>query len=433
MVFLGRRFRTACIRFATALSRMQHFVLRFLALTIRFVCPLAALTLSDAETMGAYYLFISYFSFVVGISSLELAVPYSKKYLRCKSDLQRKILFSGFLVNLTIVSTALAIPTGVISVGWAAVPSALIPMFCLAIATEACVNEVGRFFWNIGEWKMPSLRDLIRSVIFTTAILVSVYIENKIITITMFLILTSGNLLIIIYEWKYWGRAHLSQNLRSINILHSSWLRVCRSMRGSMHQFLQMQILGLQPLLERSLIEKTLGLSTLASLSFLTSAMQSAASLQIVPLVANVRQHILSASSISQRIEANRQVILFTLKITAICAGWGVAVYLSIPFINNLLGKNLTVSPSFLFIAYSSSLSAIFCSAVAPIFTLKFIAPRTNLLTVLMMSFLLSAQYFVGKGNDLGLLLIISGIAILQIVCRIIFIIRDSNNIKLKI
>jgi hypothetical protein len=410
---------------------MLHFILRFFALAIRFICPLAALTLSDAETMGAYYLFISYFSFVVGISSLELAVPFSKKYLRCKSDMQQRVLFSGFLVNLTIVSTVLAIPTGVISMSWAGVPSALIPLFCLVIATEACVNEVGRFFWNIGEWKMPSLRDLIRSVIFTTGVLLSVYIENEILTPTMFLILIAGNLLIIIYEWKYWGRARLALDIRGIHILNSSWLRVCRSMRGSMHQFLQMQLLGLQPLLERSLIEKTLGLSTLASLSFLTSVMQSSASLQIVPLVANLRQLILSARSVSERIEANRQVILFTLKAAVISAGWGIAVYMTIPFINDLLEKNLALSPSFLFVAYCSSLSAIFCSAVAPIFTLKNIAPTTNFLTALTMCFLLFGQYFAVKGSDLELFFIIGGVAILQIICRALFIVKDINNLKL--
>ena len=184
---------------------MQHFVLRFLALAIRFLCPLVALALSDAETMGAYYLFISYFTFVVGITSLELAVPFSRKYLRCKSDKQRRLLFSGFMVNQAIVSTLLSIPAGALAVSWAGVPAPLILLFCLALATEACVNEVGRFFWNIGEWKMPSLRDLIRAIIFATGILLSVYIENEILTPLTFFVLSAGNLAINLNEWRSRG------------------------------------------------------------------------------------------------------------------------------------------------------------------------------------------------------------------------------------
>ena len=176
--------------------------------------------------MGAYYLFISYFTFVVGVSSLELAVPFSRKFLRCKSGRKQRLLFSGFLTNLIAVTAALAIPTGVLVAGWAGVPMALIPLFCLSLATEACVNEVGRFFWNIGEWKMPSLRDLIRAVIFTTAIVVSVYIENEVLTSMTFLILSAGNLAIMGYEWRSWGGARTA---RDIQVLPSPQVYVVKS------------------------------------------------------------------------------------------------------------------------------------------------------------------------------------------------------------
>jgi len=410
---------------------MPHFLFRLSALAIRFLCPLAALALSDAETMGAYYLFISYFTFVVGVSSLELAVLFSRKYLRCKSDKPRRILFSGFLTNLIAVTTALAIPTGVLVAGWAGVPTDLIPLFCLSLATEACVNEVGRFFWNIGEWKMPSLRDLVRAVIFTTAIVVSVYIENEVLTSMTFLILSAGNVAIMGYEWRSWGGARTARDIQVLHLLKSTWLRVRQSLAKSMPQFLQMQLLGLQPLLERTLIEKTVGLATLAAFSFLTSVMQSAASLQLVPLVAKARQLILGARSVSERIEANRQAIFLGLKIAAISGGWGLAVSAIMPLLEKILEKNLTLSPSLLFVAYASSVSAIFCSAVAPMFTVKGVALWSNVLTALGMGCLLLGQYFSQDESASELLMFfICGVAALQIIGRVLFILRVANNLS---
>lgn len=410
---------------------MPDFLFRLSALAIRFLCPLAALALSDAATMGAYYLFISYFTFVVGVSSLELAVPFSRKYLRCKTDKQRQILFSGFLTNLIAVTTALAIPSGVLAAGWAGVPIDLILLFCLSLATEACVNEIGRFYWNIGEWKVPSLRDLVRAVIFTTSILMSVYIENEVLTSMTFLILSVGNLAILGYEWRSWGGARTAKDIQLLHLLKSTWLKVQQSLAKSMPQFLQIQLLGLQPLLERTLIEKTVGLATLAAFSFLTSVIQSTASLQLVPLVAKVRKLILCARDVSERIEANRQAIFLCLKIAAISGGWALAVFAIVPLLDKILGKSLVISPSLLFVAYASAVSAIFCSAVAPMFTVKGVAVWSNLLTALAMGCLLLGQYLKNDESALELLMfVICSVAGLQIICRVLFILRTTNKLS---
>ncbi len=381
--------------------------------------------------MGAYYLFISYFTFVVGVSSLELAVPFSRKYLRCKSDKQRRILYSGFLTNLITVTAALSIPTGVLVAAWAGVSIDLIPLFCVCLATEACVNEIGRFFWNIGEWKMPSLRDLVRAVIFSTAFVVSVYIENAVLTSITFLILSAGNVAIMVFEWRCWGGARAARDMHVLKLLKSTCLRVRQSLAKSMPQFLQMQLLGLQPLLERTLIEKTVGLATLAAFSFFTSVVQSAASLQLVPLVAKARQRILGASSVSESIEANRKAIFLGLKIGAISGAWALTVYAIMPLLDKILEKNLELSPSLLLLAYASSVSAIFCSAVAPLFTVKGVALWSNVLTALAMGCLLLGQYFRVEGSILELLLIICGVAAFQIFYRVLYIIQDLNKIKL--
>lgn len=407
---------------------MLHYFWRLSALGIRFLCPLVVLALSNAETMGAYYLFVSYFTFVVGVSSLELAVPFSRKYLRCKSDRPRRILFSGFLTNLIAVTTVLVIPAGVLFAGWAGVPIDLTPLFCLALATEAWVNESGRFFFNIGEWKIISLREFIRALIFTAAILVSVYIENEVLTSMTFLTMSVGNMAIMVYEWRSWGGVRTASDIKILYLRKSTWLRVRKSLAKSMPQFLQMQLLGLQPLLERTLIEKTAGLAPLAAFSFLTSVVQSAASLQLVPLVAKTRQLILGARSVSERNEANRQAIFLGLKIAAISGGLALAIYVSMPLLDKILARNLTLTPSLLLVAYASSVSAIFCSALAPMFTIKGFALWSNVLTALAMGCLLLGQYFRHEESVSEVLIfILCGVAAFQVTWRVLFILRDAK------
>ena len=402
---------------------MQAFLFRLSALAIRFLCPLVALALSNAETMGKYYLFISYFTFVVGVSSLELAVLFSWKFLRCRSDRQRRLVFTGFLVNQVVVTSALAIPAGVLVAEWAGIPVGLIPLFCLSLATEACVNEIGRFFWNIGQYKMPSLRDLVRAMVFTTAIVASVYLEKKVLTPVTFLTITIGNVAIIGWEWKFWGRAISVKKMSAIHQLNSIWSRVRHSLFGSLPQFVHMQLLGLQPLLERTLIEKSMGLAAVASFSLLASVMQSAAGLQLVPMIAQTRQRILGVRTVSDRIEANRGTLILLRKIAVISGAWALIVYLGLPLLPYLLEKEVRASPPMFMAVYLSSVSAIFCSAISPLLTEKRFGLKANLLTILVMAPLLIAQWIDFETSVLPFsLVVIAGVATLHLLGRIVFI-----------
>lgn len=407
---------------------MQAFLLRLAALAMRFLCPLAILALSNAATMGAYYLFISYFTFVVGVSALELAVPFSRKFLRCKNEKQRRVVFNGLLANQVVVSTVLAVPAGVLVSTWAGVPAVLVPLFCLSLATEACVNEVGRFFWNIGEWRMPSLRDFVRAAVFTTAILGSVYVENDVLSAITFLTITVGNLCIMGWEWRSWGKGRLEKPTHAARMVSSAWSRAKRSLAGSLPQFVHMQLLGLQPLLERTLIEKTTGLEAVGAFSFLTAVMQSAAGLLLVPIVAKTRQGLLGARTASERIYANRQSLTLLIKIGIISGVLAVMVYVMQPLLKLLLGKDIPATLFLVVIAYLSSVSAIFCSAIAPLLTVKGYAWPANGLTFLALAPLFIAQWIcpeVGLDN-LGLMTI-GLVGLLLLLGRVMFINRASK------
>lgn len=408
---------------------MVAYFFRLSALAIRFLCPLAALALSNTETMGRYYLFISYFTFVVGVSALELAIPFSRMFLRGRSDRQRQLIFSGFMANQIVITAALAIPAGVLIASWAGVPTALIPLFCLSLATEASVNEVGRFFWNIGQWRMPSLRDLIRALIFTTAIVASVYFEEEILTPLTFLTISTGNLAIMASEWRTWGGGGSAKSLHKIDNLRATWFRVRRSLGGSFPQFVHMQLLGLQPLLERVVIEKSLGLVAVASFSFLTSVMQSVAGLQLVPIIAQTRQRLLSARTVSDRIGANRGALILLMKASMVSGAWALILYFGLPLLVYLVDKQVPTSPLMLFAAFLSSLSAIFCSAIAPLLTEKRHALKANIVTCLIISPLLIVQCMIFDGSAFSSsLLVIGGVAVMHLVSRTVFVYQQMTN-----
>lgn len=402
---------------------MQAFFFRLFALLIRFICPLAALALSSVETMGKYYLFVSYFMLVSGIATLELAVPFSRKYLLSKNNIQRRIIFGDFIINQSLVSLTLAIPACIFVSIWADIPLQLIPLFCLSVATEGCAIEGNRFFWNIGESKFLSKRDLIRAVIFTVAVVISIYFMKEVVSIWTFLIVMAGNLCIIVWEFRLLGGIRRRDRSNIFQILRRSLLGVRWSLSVSIPQFLHMQILTLQTLLERVLVEKTLGLASVGVFSFLTSLIQSATGLLLVPAVAKVRQSLLSAENISNRIIANSQVKVLLFKVLVISAISALIAYISLPLVNMLLRKDLFAFPSLALIAYLSSASAIFYSSIAPLFSRREYAWFANglslLVTIILGIAILSYQLI---RIDMFGLFVIGVVALLQLLGRAIFV-----------
>jgi hypothetical protein len=404
---------------------MQAFLFRVATLAIRFLCPLAVLALSSAEKMGEYYLFMSYFTFVVGVSALELAVPFSRKFLRCKSDRHRRLVFSGFLANQIYVTTILAFPAGIMVSAWTNMPISVIPFFCLTLLTETCVNEVGRFFWNIGEWRMPSLRDLFRSIVFTFAILISISTENKILTHTTFIIIASGNLCILLLEFKTWGNSCMISSFLNARKVRNALLRVRGSLNSSLPQFAHMQVLGLQPLLERILIEKSFGLVSVGAYSFLISVLQSAAGLILVPMVANLKKHLLGARTLADNLKAHKEAFILLLQIIFALGMLAILTYIGLPLLNVITGKEINVSFSLLFVAYITSVSAIFCSAVAPLLSKKGHAWFTNVLSLAVLAPLMGIYLFFPLNNIGNIAITVIGlVALLQLIVRVLFIIN---------
>jgi len=272
---------------------------------------------------------------------------------------------------------------------------------------------------------MPSLRDLFRSIVFTLAILISISTGDGILTNATFIIITSGNLCILCWEIKKWGNSCMITSFLNTRKVRNALLRVKRSLSSSLPQFAHMQILGLQPLLERVLIEKSLGLVSVGAFSFLISVLQSVAGLILVPMVANVKKHLLGAQTVADNLKAHNQALILLLKIIFILGTLAILTHVGLPLIKFIIRKEMNASPPLLLVAYITSISAIFCSAVAPLLTKKGYAWFTNVSSLAILTPLVGIHLFFPIDNiEDTSMAIIGSVALLQLIARVLFVIN---------
>src|SRR5687768_10276173 len=89
---------------------VRAFAYRVASMGLRFACPLFILAVSTPTLMGAYYLFAAYFTFVVFLIALELAIPFSRKYLRHQREARQRKVFTSFVLSQLGLSLVLAVP-----------------------------------------------------------------------------------------------------------------------------------------------------------------------------------------------------------------------------------------------------------------------------------------------------------------------------------
>jgi hypothetical protein len=187
-----------------------------------------------------------------------------------------------------------------------------------------------------------------------------------------------------------------------------------------------MQLLGLQPLLERTLLDKSMGLATVAAFSFLTSVMQSAAGLLLVPMVAQMRKKLLGSRTVLERMEVNRGALTLLGKISIISGTLSLALYWTMPQIVKLIEKNISADFSLTLAALLSSISAIFCGAISPLLTTRDRAWTFNAVTLLSIFPLGVAQFLeLNTTTTLLAISVICGVAILHLVIRVALIHRQ--------
>jgi O-antigen/teichoic acid export membrane protein len=340
--------------------------------------------LSTSHAMGEYYLFVTFFTFTVFLIALELAIPFSKEYLHRHSSASKRRVFTSLVLSQGALATLLSIPAAAFY--FATRPTGdvspmLFALFAAAIVSETCVNEVGRFFWNIGETDTASRRDLVRTVFFVVAVVGSVAIEGQVVAVTSLATMTMANVLILCVETQRWGHVPRLSGLgrRSVRTLQA---RIRRSMSESLPQVLHMQIIAVQPLLERVLVERSMGLSAVGSYSFQYSMIQAGAGLILLPVIATTRRAILSAATPEDLAAARRIALSLLAKILAVAAPFAVLASFAVPLIATALKKDISSSAPMLIAALLSSAMSTFASGISPMFASRDRAVPANLMSV---------------------------------------------------
>lgn len=409
---------------------MKSFAYRLVSMGARFCCPLIILAISTPATMGEYYLFTTYFTFIVFLIALELGVPFSRKYLRSSGPGKRRV-FASFVITQLALSFTLAAPaTAVYFIGASGMPLVVV-LFFFAVVTESCVNEVGRFFWNIGQTKVASRRDLFRSLIFVFAVLAAVVVNDEIVSGVSLGLIICSNALILVYEMRVWGdRGLVATTLLYVNRRRARLMywRVLRSVDDSLPQVVHIQILSLVPLLERSLIGSKIGLEAVAAYSFQYSVIQTGASLFLLPVVAQVRRTILSAKSSTDISSAQKESLGLLLNILAVATVLALIAHFAVPYITEILKKGIASSAIVLAAALLSSSVATFSSAISPLYGHKGRLVRANVITVLCITPL--AMSFLYRldgvcGNALQVMMVIALAATAQMVVRVFYLLRQ--------
>lgn len=379
---------------------MLSFLYRLFSLSLRFGCPLVILAVSDSAMLGKYYLFSAFFTLAVFSVSLEISVPFAKRYLAAKHPARQSKVFRSLIVSQITLAAVLEIPFCIFYWYKTGAPAPIVGMLFFALISEACVNEVGRFLWNIGAASDASRRDFIRAAYFMVAMVGSVWMTGEVVSVPSLMVLAVFNAVLLVSERRYFRHSEgisdpvkraWSKRFRSVA------LRVFTTVKSAGPQIVHVQILSLLPFLERSALEKTLGLAVVGSYSFQYSMVQSGASLLLMPAIASTRRIILS-DHVSATSFNSSLTLLF--KVLGIAAVGAILTGIAIPIVNHLMSKNLQSSPVLLVTVLFAASASTYAAAVAPLYVASARLIKANLLTLLAMAPLLALIVFPAFSNS---------------------------------
>lgn len=364
---------------------MSSFLFRLSALALKFGCPLLILHLASQSELGKYYLSTSFLTFVVMVIALEMAIPFSSFYLKARSDRGRRRVFTIFLLSQGAIASLLCMVPTLLCIALADLPGPVMLMLPAVLVVETCSSEVGRFFWNVGESAVASRRDLYRAIAITSAVTVALLAQQAVVSVLSLGLLTLLNMLLLARELVIWGEG--ARALRRVPLSRAAGLGrlvrgVQRSLKISGPQVLHGQLLAMQPLLERYLIQQKLGLDQVGAFSFHYSLVQTGASLVLMPQVAKVRRAILSDTLPAGRnthLEALRFAVIAALTFTA-CM---LITYACVPWLSMLLHKHVSTGVMLTLTAGVAGAANTYAAALSPLYASR---PRilfANILTAL--------------------------------------------------
>lgn len=346
-------------------DQVRSFIYRLLSLGMRFGCPLLILYISNPALLGEYYLFLIAYTFVVFLVSLEIGIVFSGRYLQSRSSANQREIFTQLISTQAWLGLILATPVIIIYAFTKSISADIVSLLVLFVISEACVNESGRFFWNIGRSDVASFRDFARAIAFSSSIIVSVTFHDAVVTATSLIMLLGFNLSLIALEMRRWGVSGISFRFVNTKGLRHRFTEVSKLISIAKPQILHLQMLSLLPLLERASLEKTVGLAFVGSYSFQYAIVQSGASLFLMPKVAEFRRLILS-DPCSTSLVARRASVRFLALVIFFHAMSAIVTYIALPTLLIILNKSLVMTPLMMVVIFLSACAITFASTVSP-------------------------------------------------------------------
>lgn len=403
---------------------MTDFVCRLAALAIKFAVPIFILSLSNQAELGHYYLSTGVLIFVVTLIGLEMAIPFAARYLSARTERQRRRVFSTLFLTLVPTGFLLSAPAVAFCALQTRQELSVLAWLPVVFTVELCVNELGRFHWNVGHSRTASRREVARAVSLTAAALTSLWLKGHVVTALSLSMLCGLNSLLLITEIRHFGMLPSTRLLYRLKLLQPNrflaQLRLLLLTCGP--QVIQIQLICLQPLLERWLIERKLGMDMVGAFSFHYSLIQTSASLLLITKVGQLRKLILAQHDATP--EAHMAALRFMALTMALIGACAALMHLTLPFLMQLLDKHVSSGWEITAVASLSGCAATFASAVSPLYAGRARILSANLLTAVAMLPLLIplvlAPWLGPFSTPQVLALIVAG-ATLQLMCRVLY------------
>lgn len=360
-----------------------YLVIRGISVAVRIGFPMLVLLIANQEELGRYYLYNSAIAFILFAFTFESGIYFAKRALRPNTRGRRTTHFWQIVHVQTIFLVFLGIPAIAGFLAWLGTISVILfASMGFYLASEIIVNEFGKYLTNVNAVAWVVLRDLYRAVGFVTAGLVSLLAVGAVVAWQYFVAFGVFNLILAAFELREITRSNFSLRKAVRRKSYHAALAgtVVTSARGLMAQA---SLAFAYPLLERMLLERTLGLGTVGAYALLSSIFQSFIATVFLPHIAKMRSILLArrpnAVAGAQRLTGLKSFLLQTLLVgTAIIVAVQAALYFAGQY---PLLRKINVSPGFAVAALLAVLASNLISIVAPDYARKGNLARSTVVT----------------------------------------------------
>lgn len=302
--------------------------IRFISIFIRFLVPILITQISNQEELGLYYLYVSVFTFVIFVYSFELNFYFSKKELTSneKSQFINLIQLTAAIITVYLF---LGIPT-LIGTQYIFTPfeKVTLVMSLLFVGSEKVLNEYGRFFTNLGLISKVIYLDLFRSISHLLSCVFSLTLTERILTTYYFLSFFILNIIIIIVYLVSCRHKNNTISVKStIFEIRKSIINGVITSKGVITQSFMSFI---YPIIERFLLERTVGLTIVGGYVFFQTLIQSMISILFLPKISNLRKQAIYLSDSSSLNEKVSLTGLTSLTMLTLVCGLVFAVFTQI-------------------------------------------------------------------------------------------------------